>query len=553
MTEPMPYDITINGTTESLAGRDPLATLLQYLRSSGRTGTKEGCAEGDCGACTVALVHGGGRYEAVNSCLLPLGAMAGRAVVTVEGVAPDRERLHPVQQALVAEGGSQCGYCTPGFVMSMFAAYYEERTGDDRTHDDLSDDGRVGGDRAGGDRAGGDRAGGGGAGGGGASPGQWTVGTASIGAASDHVIEGNLCRCTGYLPIRRAAASLGRPAPDDPHLRALARSSQAGASPESGSSPYSRSTHVPAPSPQRPQAAPRAGIAERSAFNGAGTTWHTPATLDDALALLASDEDALPIAGGTDLGVDITKFHRRFSSLVSVEHIPELHVLKDGPELYIGSAVPLQRIERELDGRLPALDEMLRWFAARQIRNRATLGGNLGTASPIGDLPLVLLALDATIELASTRGRRTVPIADYFLGYRQTARARDELIVAARIPADPPPRVALRHAQSYKVGKRGTDDISIVASCFRIDLAADGTVRDARLAYGGVAAIPTRANAVEDQLRGATWNEATAREAGRALRDAFTPLDDHRGSAAYRVALAGNLFVKFWSEHAGTP
>lgn len=463
----MPPHVTINGRAEAVAGQDPTTTLLEFLRASGRTGTKEGCAEGDCGACTVAVAGDDGRYHAVNSCLLPLGSAVGRSFVTVEGVAPDRDELHPVQAALVEQGGSQCGYCTPGFVMSLFAAYYE-------------------------------------------------------GDASDAAIEGNLCRCTGYLPIRRAAERLPSPAAADPHLRFL------------------RSA--------RERAGDR-GAAE--AFDGGGTRFHAPARLEEALELIAVHEDAMPIAGGTDLGVDLTKFHRRFPRLVSLERIPELQtlVVDDPAELQIGAAVSLRRLEEEARGVLPALDEMLRWFAARQIRNRATLGGNLGTASPIGDLPPVLLAFDALVDLVSTRGRRTVGIADYFHGYRDTERRRDELIEAVRIPLELPEGSSVRHAQSYKVGKRGTDDISIVAACFRCDLDAGGAIRHARLAYGGVAAVPIRATDVEAWLVGRPFDDETARAAGRALHDAFTPLDDHRGSAAYRRRLAGSLFEKFVHDH----
>lgn len=486
--------VTINGSTESIAHRDPTMTLLQHLRGTGRLGTKEGCAEGDCGACTVALVEADGRVHAVNSCLLPLGAAAGRSFITVEGVAlqPDSLQavelkpvesnpvpLHPVQQALVDAGGSQCGYCTPGFVMSMFAAYHEGETGDE-------------------------------------------------------AIEGNLCRCTGYLPIRQAAASLH--GHSQPHPLVPRASGAAGATPGESAS--------------KGAADPESD----SEMRGAGSRYVAPKTLSDTLELLATNEDAKPIAGGTDLGVDITKFQRRFPLLVSVEHLPELQVLapdQDGMAV-IGGAVPLTRVERELRGVFPALDEMLRWFAARQIRNRATLGGNLGTASPIGDLAPVLLALDAQLELVSSIGSRTVAIADFFHGYRQTERRRDELIATVRIPLDPHPGATARHAQSYKVGKRGTDDISIVAACFRVDLVAHGKISAARLAYGGVAAIPARARDVEDQLVGQPWSEDTAVRAGKALQDTFTPLDDHRGSAAYRRRLTQNLFEKFFHEHRST-
>ncbi len=221
-------------------------------------------------------------------------------------------------------------------------------------------------------------------------------------------------------------------------------------------------------------------------------------TLTGALQLLAEHPDAQLVAGATDLGVEITKFHRRFPTLISLEALPELRTLEDGPEAaVIGAGVPLSHLEQRLAGTFPALDEMLRWFAARQIKNRATLGGNLGTASPIGDLPPVLLALDAEIKVVGAEGGRTLAIADFFTGYHQTALNSGEIILAVRIPKALAAGAARRISFSYKVGKRGTDDISIVAAAYALDLADDGTMVRARLGYGGVAAVPVRAGEVD--------------------------------------------------------
>ncbi len=458
-------ELTIDGTREAVEAPTH-RTLLEHLRLSGRVGTKEGCAEGDCGACTVAVVaadaDGEPGYQAVNSCLVPLAALAGRTMVTVEGVAEDD--LHPVQVAMVEQGGSQCGYCTPGFVMSMFSGYYQSER-----------------------------------------------------PLGDETVEGNLCRCTGYLPIRQAAASLGPALPDDPHRLRL------------------EGAHEPL---------------EAVAYRYDGQRFFRPVTLTGALQLLAEHPDAQLVAGATDLGVEITKFRRRFPTLISLEALPELQTLEDGSEAaVIGAGVPLSHLEQGLAGTFPALDEMLRWFAARQIKNRATLGGNLGTASPIGDLPPVLLALDAEIEVVGAEGGRTLAIADFFTGYRQTALNSGEIILAVRIPKALAAGAARRISFSYKVGKRGTDDISIVAAAYALDLADDGTVVRARLGYGGVAAVPVRAGEVEDLLEGQTWSEELAAAAAQRLRQAFTPLDDHRGSADYRRRLAGNLFLKFYSEY----
>jgi xanthine dehydrogenase small subunit len=458
-------EFTLNGRTVSLAYADPTESLLRWLKRQRLHGTKEGCADGDCGACTVALVdadaHGAPQYQAVNSCLLPLGALPGRALFTVEALA-DGDALHPVQQALVDCAGSQCGYCTPGFVMSLFAGYY-------------------------------------------------------AGDLGDAAFEGNLCRCTGYRAIRKAAAVLAQApaAPADPFRGALA---EAGAAPVAASPPLAH--------------------------------YHVPRTVADALALKARQPDATWIAGATDLGVALSHGQDVAPFFIALDRIDELKTLAIGADaVRIGAGVSLTALETQLAGVFPALDQMLPWFAGRQVRNRATLGGNLGTASPIGDLLPVLLALDASVELVGPHGRRSVPIERYFVAYRKTARAPDELIEAVTIPR----RAAATNA-AYKVAKRATDDISIVAAAFAVELdagarAAPRRVTHARLAYGGVAATPVRAHAAEAALVGRPL-DADALAAVRAALDAtIVPISDHRASAAYRRALVGNLFAKFAAEH----
>ena len=459
------FELTLNGRLERVSGVPPTVTLLEYLRHTGRVGTKEGCAEGDCGACTVAVVgenvNGKAQYQAVDACIAPLAAFAGREVVTVEGLTSNSRTLHPVQEAMVRTGGSQCGYCTPGFVMSLFAAYY---------------DGHV----------------------------------------DDGAVEGNLCRCTGYLPIRRAARSLPQPQPDDPFLKMLegARASDASRSYE---------------------------------FNG--QYFFRPVTLGEVFNLLAEYPEAVLIAGATDLGVEINKFHRQPRVMVSLEGVAELKKIDDTPDyIDIGAAVPLTLLEEGLRGLFPALDEMLRWFAARQIRNRATLGGNLATASPIGDLPPVLMALDAELRLEGAAGARWANVSSFFKDYRKTELKLGEVIRSVRIPKNLPAGAARRLSQAYKVGKRGTDDISIVAAAFVVDVDDAERVLRARLAYGGVAATPVRALEVEKSLVGKLWNIDTVRGVKGELERAFTPISDLRGSAAYRQKLVGNLFEKFFFE-----
>jgi xanthine dehydrogenase small subunit len=455
---------TINGELICLTNVSPSMTLLQYLQQTGRTGTKEGCGDGDCGACTVAVISQGtdGRahYQAMNSCLIPLGSVAGRQIITVEGVADGQ--LHPVQAAMVQTGGSQCGYCTPGFIMSMFAAYY------DRSLDDLA-------------------------------------------------VEGNLCRCTGYLPIRRAAKLVAeQPLCEDRFSIALAQ----------------------APT-----------TLDAMHYSTPAQEFYRPTQLSQVLEFLQQYPTAILVAGATDLGLEMSHHRQPFPLLISLEAVPELQFINQTDEwMEIGAAVPLSQIEHNLHGVFPSLDEMIHWFAARQVRNRATLGGNIGTASPIGDLPPVLLSLDAEVRLASSTGERTIPLARFFKGYRQTELQAGEVIVSVKIPRVITPGAIARFNQSYKVGKRGTDDISIVAASFTVDVDGDNRIVHARLAYGGVAATPVRAIAVEQSLLGQPWTLTTVQQTKPALRQAFTPLTDLRGSAEYRRMLVANLFEKFFVE-----
>ena len=447
----------LNGADVALSGADPTESLLRWLKRAQLHGTKEGCADGDCGACTVALVDvgpdGRARYQAVNSCLLPVGFLPGREVITVEALAPratsEVTTLHPVQQALVEHAGSQCGYCTPGFVMSLFAGYYDD------------------------------------------------------GALDDATIEGNLCRCTGYQPIRAAAASLSAQARVDDHFAEALR---------------------------KKRATPGAARLPRFA---------SPATVAEAIALKQANPHALWIAGATDLGVELSHDRRIDESFIALDRIPELQRLDSGDEVRIGAGVTLARLEAELHGTFESLDAMIPWFAGRQVRNRATLGGNLGSASPIGDLLPVLLALAATVVRAGPRGERRVAIDDYFTGYRRTLRADDELVVAVEIARRPN-----RIERSYKVAKRQTDDISIVAAAFAIERDASRKITRARLAYGGVAAQPLRATRAEAALLEGQATSAVC----AILREEFTPLSDHRSGADYRRALAANLFAKFAAE-----
>ncbi len=452
-----PGEFWLNGGTVCPDAGWTHANLLDFLRERGLTGAKEGCAEGECGACAVLMVSGdGGRasYRAINSCLLPLLSAAGREIYTVESLA-DRGELAEAQQAMAAAGGSQCGYCTPGFVMSLFAEQY-----------------RL-------DRQ---------------------------GPCDPLALAGNLCRCTGYRPIRDAALSLG-PAPPGPMRARLDR---------------------PAP----PLTAMAAAAFSR------------PPTVDACVALLAAHPGATLVAGGTDVGVDLNLHDRRWSHLVSLEAIDELRAVADrGGRIRIGAALPLADVAAAWTDAPDAVRDWFTLFASPPIRNRATLGGNLATASPIGDAAPLLLALDATVQLAGPRGRRSLPLSSFFTGYRQTVLGPAEILTAVDIPR-PLPR-ALRF---YKVSKRRLDDISTVAVACALDLDDDGRVRRVRIALGGMAAMPLRAQAAEDVLLGQPWTMSAVERAQRALERTLTPRTDVRGSSDYRLAVATSLLEKFFTE-----
>ena len=433
-------------------------TLLDFIRAQGFTGAKEGCAEGECGACTVILVanrEGGSEYRAVNSCLMLAPMAAGHEILTVESLAADG-RLSEVQLAMAQGGGSQCGYCTPGFVMSLFAEQYRR------------------------DRE---------------------------GPCDPHELGGNLCRCTGYRPIRDAALSLGA-APAGTFLDRLSR---------------------PAPN------------LEAIEYESEGARFSRPISIEQCLAILAEDPNARLISGGTDLVVESNLRARRWAHLVSLEAIAELREFSESADsVIIGGAMPLNEIATRWSGAPQVVDQWLRLFASPPLRNRATLGGNLATASPIGDGAPLLLALDAQVHLASRRGRRAIPLNSFFTGYRRTVLEPAELIAAIEIPKPWPEFVRF-----YKVAKRRMDDISTVAAAMAMDWDGSGRIARARFAFGGVAAIPMRASAAEEAVIEQRWNAAAVERAQASLERTIEPMSDHRGSAQYRLAVSKSLIAKF--------
>jgi xanthine dehydrogenase small subunit len=457
----------LDGVPREVRGEPPTRTLLQWLRATGKVGTKEGCAEGDCGACTVVLedaAEGAApRLRAVNSCILLLPMVDGRRVWTVEGIGRP-EAPHPVQQAMAGHLGSQCGYCTPGFVMTLLEAHH-------RTDLDAP----------------------------------WKL---------DDQLCGNLCRCTGYRPIQDAA-------------RAVAGTANT-------------------PAPACAAVAPRR--AEPLDYTHDGAAFLAPHTLEQAVGFLDAHPGARVVAGATDLGLNVTQRGETYAALLSVEHIAELRgitqVARDGrPVWRVGAATDLVSIEDWSAGALPVWHRMLRYFGSRQIKHRATLGGNLVNASPIGDNAPVMLALDAVMVVAGSEGERRIPAETFFTGYRATALRPGELLVAVEIPA----LSATARTGAYKVSRRREMDISAVSACYRLELDGDRIV-DARVAHGGVAATPVRLPAVEGHLRGARWTDDVAHEAAVLAAESVRPMDDLRGSAAFRRTLVRNLLLGFREE-----
>jgi xanthine dehydrogenase small subunit len=467
----------LNGETVALSSVKPDETLLDFLRlTRSLKGTKEGCAEGDCGACTVLvgrLSAGKLVYESVNACIRFLGSLDGTHVVTVEHLAGAGGKLHPVQQALVDFHGSQCGFCTPGFVMSLY--------------------------------------------------GLWMRSPDPSNAEIEKALQGNLCRCTGYEAIMRAAHAI---------------------------STYGKAA-------KDPLVAERKAVTERltSLHDGArveiGSGQHrlvVPADVDDFAALRDAEPNATVVAGSTDVGLWVTKHMRDISPVIFIGGLEGLQsIAEDNDAVTIGAGVTYTEAFGVLSGRIPALGSLIARIGGEQVRNMGTIGGNIANGSPIGDMPPPLIALGATLTLRKGKSRRTIPLEKFFIAYGKQDRQPGEFVESVTVPV---PAGDEKFA-IYKVTKRRDEDITATLGAFLLKQAGDGTVEKIRIAYGGMAATPKRATEVEQALIGKPWTEETVLAAMDKYAEDFSPLTDMRATAAYRALAAKNLLLRFHVETTG--
>ena len=443
----------LNGTPVCVAGEPATRTLLDWLRENrGLTGTKEGRNEGDCGACTVMVTDGAGS-RALNACILFLPQIDGKAIRTVEGICGPKGEVHPVQAEMVAHHGSQCGFCTPGFVVSMAVAHANGETD------------------------------------------------------HDTALAGNLCRCTGYAPIIRAAKA-AEAAPVPVWMKA--------------------DKAVPVTVTQDPLA-------------------FRPRSSDDLAEWYLANPKATLIAGATDVGLWVTKQLRDLSPVAFLNGVSDLQQIEQsGGQFHIGAGVTITALMEAIQPHLPSFAQMLRRYASVQVRNAATIGGNIANGSPIGDGPPALIALGATLHLRRGDEMRAMALEDFFIEYRKQDRREGEFVAGVSFPVQAP------NLRCYKLSKRFDQDISAVCGCFNLAIEG-GKVGAARIAFGGMAGIPKRAAAVEAALVGKAWDMATVKAALPEFTKDFQPMSDMRASSGYRLQSAQNLLLRYLHDLAGTP
>ncbi|MGV8854399.1 MAG: xanthine dehydrogenase small subunit [Devosia sp.] len=467
----------LNGEAISLTDVKPETTLLDWLRlERGLRGSKEGCAEGDCGACTVLVGRLMGDeiiYDSVTACIRFVGSLHGTHVVTIEHLRGENGNLHPVQQAMVDHHGSQCGFCTPGFVMSLYGLWMRDP---DPTQ-----------------------------------------------GAIEKALQGNLCRCTGYAPIIRAGKAMstyGLPQGDPLWAERMALKAQIKAITDGS----------------------------RVEMGEGAERIIVPATLDDFAAVYEANPEATIVAGSTDVGLWVTKFMRPIGPVIFIGHLQELRAIaENASEVRFYAGVSYSQAMAVLIENFPAMAELWERIAGEQIRNMGTIGGNIANGSPIGDTPPPFIALGAKLHLRRGNHRREIKLEDYFIAYGKQDRQPGEFVESVTIPLLP----AGEQFAVYKISKRREEDISALCGAFRVFVNDAGMVSMVRIAFGGMAATPKRARAVEAALLGKPWTQATIDAAVAAFGDDFQPISDMRASADYRLLSAQNLLKRFFLETTG--
>ena len=460
----------LNGELKSAANFPPTQTVLNFLRKTSRlTGTKEGCAEGDCGACTVVigeLIDEKMNYRTVNSCIQFLPMLDGKSITTVEGLATGGH-LHPAQQAMVDLHGSQCGFCTPGFVMSLYGAYLnKEKLDRDRLND---------------------------------------------------LLAGNLCRCTGYGPIIEAGLQMKDLPESEQQAQRLAEEKKLLASLKNLDSLHLKFKDF---------------------------QYFAPTTSDELAQLYVAHPDATIVAGATDVGLWVTKQHRKLQTIIEIGKISDLkQVTRDDDKVVVGAGVSCAQFETLLTDIYPDFAELMRRFGSNQVRQAGTIGGNVANGSPIGDSMPALIALEAKVTLRKGKERRELTLEDFFISYGKQDRKPGEFVESLSFAVDEKPE----RLRCYKISKRFDQDISAVCGCFYIRT-EEQVIKDVRLGFGGMAGIPQRAKNAEQALLGRTWDWETIETSARALAKDFTLLTDARGSAKYRMQVAQNLLRKYFHE-----
>ena len=447
---------------------DPNETILNHIRLElKKTGTKEGCAEGGCGACTVVvgeLKKNKIIYKAINSCIAFTTSLEGKHLLVVEDLTQKNGSLHPVQSAMINFHGSQCGFCTPGFIMSLFSMYKNKTSYDKKTIEES--------------------------------------------------ISGNLCRCTGYRPIIDAAKSL--------------KNNNSDQFKKNEKKTISLLKKI------RPK---------NISINNKFKKYFAPKTIIELKKIIKKNQDAEFLSGGTDMSLIVTKQKKDIKNIIYLNSIDELNYIKEKVNyIEVGATTPLSKFELIIKKYYPDFDRILKRYGSVQIRNVATLAGNIATASPIGDSLPLLLSLNASISIESFNKKMTIPLKDFFIGYRKTKLRKGYFISSIKIPI-----FKKNIFKAYKISKRIDDDISSVCASFNLEI-VNKKIKDIKIAYGGMAAIPKRAFYCEKMLLNSSFSEDTILKAQKSLEKDFQPIDDMRASKDYRVEIAKNLLTKCFVE-----